>query len=277
LTWHPAQVGYLLAGQQSEVERLQQQSRVWEPAGRRLLAELETALNDAPSLTAVDVGCGALGWLRILDDWVGPDGRVIGTDVDPQMLALARAVAETERLTRVRVVEDDLFATALPERAADLVHARFQLAPLGRAREQLATYQQLTRPGGILVVEDPDTASWHYTPDAPRTQELIDLILTAFQAVGGDFDAGRHTARLMREHGLDPHVRADVVALPPGHPYLLLPLQFATSLRPRLVQLTSPGELDELVAAAAGELDDPDRAGLTFTLMQTWARVRHKS
>lgn len=270
-------MGYLLAGQQSEVERLQLQARVWEPAGRRLLTELDAALSDTPDRTAVDVGCGVLGWLRILDDWVGAAGHVIGTDVDKPMLTLARQVAETERLTRVRVVEDDLFATGLPSQAADLVHARFQLAPLGRASEQLAIYQRLVRPGGIVVVEDPDTASWHYTPDAPSTQELIGLILAAFRASGGDFDAGWHTAALMREHGLDPHVRAEVVALPPGHPYLRLPLQFATSLRGRLELLTSPGELDQLLAAAAGELDDPDRAGLTFTLMQTWARVLHEA
>jgi hypothetical protein len=66
------------------------------------------------------------------------------------------------------------------------------------------------------------------------------------------------------------------VALPPGHPYLRLPLQFATSLRARLEELTSPAALDELLAAATAELDDPDRAGLTFTLMQTLGRVRHE-
>jgi hypothetical protein len=31
---------YLLAGQVSELERLRLQSRVWEPAGRRLLEEI---------------------------------------------------------------------------------------------------------------------------------------------------------------------------------------------------------------------------------------------
>jgi SAM-dependent methyltransferase len=262
---------------QSEIKRLQLQSRVWEPAGRRLLAELDAALSDTPNRTAVDVGCGALGWLRILDDWVGPDGHVIGADIDPQMLALARNVAEEERLTHVRVVQDDLFATTLPEQQADLVHARFQIAPLGRGPLQMATYQRLARPGGVIVIEDPDTTSWHYTPDAPRAQDLIEIILAAFRAGGGNFHAGRHTARLMREHDLDPHVRAEVVALPPGHPYLRLPLQFAGSLRKRLEQLTGPAKLDELLTAAATELDDPDRAGLTFALMQTWARVRHKS
>ena len=69
------------------------------------------------------------------------------------------------------------------------------------------------------------------------------------------------------------HLRADVVALPPGHPYLRLPLQFAASLRPRLLGLVEEGELDSLISAAEAELSDPDRWGLTFTLVQTWAIV----
>jgi hypothetical protein len=52
----------------SELERLQLQSRVWEPSGRRLLEEL----GDGRSARALDMGCGALGWLRILSEWVGP-------------------------------------------------------------------------------------------------------------------------------------------------------------------------------------------------------------
>ena len=62
---------YLLAGQPSELERLQLQSRVWEPSGRQLLA----TFGEGSGLRALDVGCGALGWLRILrgDGFAPPD------------------------------------------------------------------------------------------------------------------------------------------------------------------------------------------------------------
>src|SRR6266508_501037 len=63
--------GYLLAGQASELERLQLQSRIWEPNGRRLLAEI----GDGRGAPALDVGCGVLGWLRALSEWVGPEGE----------------------------------------------------------------------------------------------------------------------------------------------------------------------------------------------------------
>jgi hypothetical protein len=62
---------YLLANQPSELERLRLQSRVWEPTGRQLLSKV----GDGSGRHALDVGCGAMGWLRILSEWVGPPAR----------------------------------------------------------------------------------------------------------------------------------------------------------------------------------------------------------
>jgi SAM-dependent methyltransferase len=260
---------YLMAGQASERDRLQLQSRVWEPAGARLLDAVGPLRRSGRVL---DVGCGALGWLRLLAERF-PDGEVVGTDTDPAMLELAGRAVSDEGLGNVRLVHDDLFASALEPAGFDLVHARFQIAPLGRAEEQVDAYLRLVRPGGVLVLEDPDSSSWHLNPSGPATDELIRLILTAFRASGGDFDAGRSQARLLSERGVRPRVRAEVVALEPGHPYLRLPLQFARSLEPRLHALTGPAELDELRRRVEDELGTADRWGTTFTLVQTWAAV----
>jgi SAM-dependent methyltransferase len=256
-----------MAGQLSELERLQLQARVWEPAGVRLLSEL----GDGTGLRALDVGCGCYGWLRILSQWVGESGSVIGLDLAPEMLDHARHLVSDEALTNVSVIEDDLFDSGLAAGSFDLVHARFQLAPLGRMSEQVGAYRRLLAPGGILVLEDPDTGSWGYSPDAPGLSQLIDKVLEAFRAAGGDFNAGRQEYDLLAAVGLDPKIRAEVVALPPGHPYQRLPIQFAASLRPRLLDLMKESDLSALLAKCEEELTDPARRGLTFTLVQTWA------
>ena len=155
---------YLLAGQVSELERLKLQSRVWEPAGRRLLEEI----GDGDGYRAVDVGCGVMGWLRLLSEWVGPDGEVVGTDVDDAMLGQAKQFVADEGLGNVTLVKDDLFATSLEPESFDLVHARYEITPLGRAPEQLAIYLGLVRPEGTVALEDPDVASWHFNPPARR-------------------------------------------------------------------------------------------------------------
>src|SRR5215210_8698890 len=95
---------YLLAGQPSELERLRLQSRVWEPAGRQLLSQLAAGSGGR----VLDVGCGALGWLRILSEWVGPSGRVVGADVDENLLDAAGSFLEAEGISNVDLVIDDL-------------------------------------------------------------------------------------------------------------------------------------------------------------------------
>jgi ubiquinone/menaquinone biosynthesis C-methylase UbiE len=134
---------YLLAGQASELERLQLQSRVWEPSGRRLLEEI----GDGRGARAVDIGCGVLGWLRLLSEWVGPEGEVVGTDLDEAMLAAAARFVADEGLGNVVLRNDDLFATRLEPASFDVVHARFELTPLGRGQEQMEAYVRLLRPG----------------------------------------------------------------------------------------------------------------------------------
>src|SRR5688572_33260824 len=119
---------YLLAKQPSELERLQLQSRVWEPTGRQLLSRLAGGSGGR----ALDVGCGALGWLRVLSEWVGPDGEVTGSDIDDAMLAATNRFVTDEGLRNVGLVKDDLFASELEPDSFDLVHARYEICPLGR-------------------------------------------------------------------------------------------------------------------------------------------------
>ena len=265
----PAAGGYLLAGQASELDRLQLQSRVWEPSGRRVLEEL----GDGRGARALDIGCGALGWLRILSEWVGPDGEVTGSDFDQAMLGAADAFVAAEGLRNVRLVKDDLFASELEPHAFDLVHARFVITPLGRAADQLETYVRLARPAGTIVLEDPDPGSWRFHPPAPALERLIELIIEAFGQSGGDWEAARHHLELLRSFGIVGDVRADVVALPHGHPYLGLPLQFATALESRLLAVVGEDELDRLRRDAEAELHDETRWGTTFTLLQFWGRT----
>ena len=188
---------YLLADQPSELERLQLQSRVWEPSGRQLL----TKIGDGSGLRALDVGCGALGWLRVLGEWVGSSGQVVGADIDERLLDAARSLLHEEKITNVELVVDDLFDSKLDPESFDLVHARYVIAPLGRGSEQVAAHRRLLRPGGSLVLEEWDLGSWHFNPPAPAAERLIRLLSEVFAALGGE--AGRGLPGLLREIGIE--------------------------------------------------------------------------
>ena len=175
-----SQDDYLLANQPSELERLRLQSVVWEPSGRQLLSKLD----GGSGARALDVGCGAMGWLRILAEWVGPSGQVVGLDIDESMLKAARSFLEEEGIANVELVVDDLFDSRLEPQSFDLVHARYQIAPLGRGSEQVASHRRLLKPGGSLVLEEWDLASWHFNPTAPAAGRMIRLLGEIFAGLG---------------------------------------------------------------------------------------------
>lgn len=110
---------------------------------------------------------------------------MVGTDVDDRRLEAAQSLAEAERLGNVTLTRDDLFDSHVEIGADDLVHARFQIAPLGRAEEQITAYRRRLKPGGLLVLKDPNSASWHCNPPARAAERLIALILDAFRKTGG--------------------------------------------------------------------------------------------
>lgn len=270
------QPGTYLLTATTELDRLRLQARVWEPEAEALL----DAVGIHGGWRCLDVGCGAMGILGPLARRAGPTGSVAGTDTEPKMLDAARAYVAEENLGRpatapVTLVQDDAYHTSLDPDSFDLTHVRFVFAPVGRDAELLPQLLRVTRPGGIVAVQEPDSASWDVYPAAPAFARLKGAVLAAFRAGGGDFDAGRRLFGMLTGAGLqDVHIRAGIVALAPGHPYLRLPIQFASSLRPRLLSsgAWAESQLDATIAEAEQHLARPDVTGLTFTLVQVWGR-----
>jgi hypothetical protein len=148
----------------------------------------------------------------------------------------AHAFVAENVLTNVEIIEADAYASPLPANSLDLTHVRFLFAPLGRDAQLMNELWRLTKPGGIIAIQEPDGAAWRCYPPSRAWDLLKAAILEAFRQGGGDFDAGRRTHIMMQDRGAENlQMRATVVALGPGHPYLRLPVQFATSLRNRIL------------------------------------------
>ena len=73
--------------------------------------------------TVLDVGCGAGETILQLMDRVGRTGRVIGIDLAPRVLAVARA--RTAHLPQVTLLEEDAAGLALPDQSVDGIFSRF--------------------------------------------------------------------------------------------------------------------------------------------------------
>jgi hypothetical protein len=136
----------------------------------------------------------------------------------------------------------------------------------------MSTHLRLLRPEGTVVLEEWDVSSWYFNPPARALESLVELIGQSFVRSGGDMQAGRKLLDLLRGFGIEGNVRAEVLALPPGHPYLRLPLQFATALEERLLSIVTLDELEQLRKEGEAELEEPGRWGTTFTLLQCWGQ-----
>ena len=68
----------------------------------------------------------------------------------------------------VQIIEDDAYASALTSEAFDFTHARFLIGPVGGADVLLPEMVRITKPGGVIGLEEPDTGSWTNYPQSCR-------------------------------------------------------------------------------------------------------------
>jgi SAM-dependent methyltransferase len=104
-----------------------------------------------PGERVLDVACGTGAAARAAASRVGPDGRVIGLDLNPAMLAMARAIPRTAEAA-VEWREADVTALPAEDAAYDLVlcHQGLQFFPDRAAA--LCEVHRVLAPGGRLAL-----------------------------------------------------------------------------------------------------------------------------
>jgi ubiquinone/menaquinone biosynthesis C-methylase UbiE len=112
------------------------------------LAAME-ALAPQPGQTIVDIGCGAGQTVQQLASRVGPLGRVIGVDIAPRVLEVARS--RTVALGQVQLIQADAAALALPDEMADGVYSRFGIMALDDPVAAFTNFRRITRRLGRLA------------------------------------------------------------------------------------------------------------------------------
>ena len=253
-----------------ERERLLQQAGDLAPEARWLLERLAIR----PGWRAIDVGCGPLGILDLLSARVGPTGAVVGLDLEPRFVALARELVAERQLDNVQVLQGDGVATGLPRGAFDFVHER--LALVGPAREDLlAEMCALARPGGIIAVQEIDLLTWICEPAHPAWDTLLGAFRAFVGQHGADLTIGRRLPELLRHAGLvdvDAEVHAHLAR--PGEPRRMHLLALIASVRAPLIQsgLVTAAELAALTASLQAHLADPRTVVMRELLVQAWGR-----
>lgn len=107
-----------------------------------------------PGERVVDVGCGAGIDSLIAARMVGPEGRVIGVDMTPAMLARARAAAVEGSFENVEFREGLMEDLPIEDGWADVVISNGVLNLTPDKRQALTEMARVLKPGGRLQIGD---------------------------------------------------------------------------------------------------------------------------
>lgn len=134
-----------------------------------------------PGATALDLGCGTGRALPALREAVGPGGTVIGMDITPEMLAVARS---TGRARGAVLLLADARRLPLGDAEVDAVFAAGLVHHLPDPSAGLAGIARVTRPGGRLAIFHPSgraaLAARHgrtIRPDEPLNEDRLTTLL----------------------------------------------------------------------------------------------------
>ena len=187
---------YSLGYDDAEIARLDGQAEFIREPTRALLA----ASGIGSGMRVLDLGTGLGHVAEAVAQLVGPEGEVVGVDVDPRMLELARA--RTGHLPHVRFVEADVTQWRATE-PFDAVVGRLILFhvqdPVGVLRHHL----DAVRPGGRVVMLDYDIGGLRTEPGDPFTQHMTGLVMAAFRAAGADPTIGSRLQHILAAAGVE--------------------------------------------------------------------------
>lgn len=123
-------------------------------AARSYKSVMLDALDVRPGERALDLGCGPGTDLGTLAEAVGPSGRVIGIDSSREMVGRARE--RTENLPVVGVEPGDIHALPIEDDGIDRARTDRVLQHVADPAQVLAEARRVLRPGGRLVMGEPD-------------------------------------------------------------------------------------------------------------------------
>ena len=154
---------------------------------------LQRALAPAPGQRLLDVGCGQGDPAIDFAQLVAPRGSVLGIDISPRMLAIARLRARNRGVTNVRFRAADLLRARLPARGYDAIFSRFGLMFAADIPRALRVLRAALKPGGRAAF-----AVWGPLFRNPWSRLTTDLLRAFADSPPPPPEAGPHPLRLGR-------------------------------------------------------------------------------
>jgi SAM-dependent methyltransferase len=217
------------------------------------------AANPRPGERVLDLACGTGIVARRVAARVGAGGQVVGLDLNPAMLAVARSEAQREGVS-VEWHEGRLEALPFPEGHFDLVLCQQGLQFVPEKRQALAEMHRVLRDGGRLAL-----SVWRDLEHHPFFATLNDAVVRhlgipalASPFALGDADELREllTGAGFREVVIEP--RSMTARFPHPEGFIAMEVDVIAAAVPSVQHLDAQAR-ERLTEAIAGEMAGPIR------------------
>jgi ubiquinone/menaquinone biosynthesis C-methylase UbiE len=269
-------VDYALGRTEAEYHRLIEQAAFMRPLTERML----NAAGVCAGMHVLDVGCGVGDVSFLVSSIVGPEGSVIGVDLDGAALEVAEARCAEQGITNVVFREGDAGSIELG-RPLDAAVGRFVLMFLADPTAALRRLSGYLRPGGIVAFHEWVARVRSVSADQqPLLASLLDLLVAAFERSGASLNMGAELYWRMLDAGLEPEptplaeIAMDMSADTLGPRRWSL---FARSMLPKIVDYGLATEPDVGINTLEQRLRDEFRSAggvmpLTYLMIAQWSR-----
>jgi predicted O-methyltransferase YrrM len=260
---------YVIGGGKKGKERLNLLSQVMLSTTSQLLKTVGLS----KGMKCLDVGCGGGHVTLLMADMVGPQGKVVGTDADDEILALAKQDAEAAKLDNVEFRHSDASICQVEE-MHDLVYARFVLTHLSEPEKCLDAMVRACRPKGLIVVEDIEFTGSFCHPSCEAYERYVELYQKVVYRRGGDPNIGPKLPGMLRKAGAE---GIQVKVVQPAHLEGDGKLMASVTMQRISGSLVSEGlaTADEVEQVIAGLNDAAADSGTLMSVprvFQTWGK-----
>ena len=170
---------YVMGHPKGEEQRLQRLGQLLYPSTRRLFEQAGIT----SGMKVLDVGSGAGDVTLLLAELIGKSGSVVGVELHPPLLEVARARVRAAGLTNIAFLAGDIREVAL-ERDFDAVVGRNVLMYVADPSAVLRVGVEHLRPGGIVAFQE---VEWSISEQIAKLEALPSLVRQAAAWVYGAF------------------------------------------------------------------------------------------
>ena len=250
-SWQPDYIARNQAAQSEYLQRVSATTLLQQVAARAM-----AMLALAPGDRVLEVGCGNGVFLPGLAAAVGDAGRVVGIDHAETFVAEARTRIATADLTATVTVElGDACKLPYADASFDAAHCERVLMHLPEPQQALTEMARVVRPGGCIVVAEPDWAGFRIDhPDRAGMDKLYARAMRQRQP-----HMGLTAYRRMGEIGLVDRRAEPVLAVIIDYDGLR---NYGLALAPAADELVADGSFSrETVDALLAALDEAQASG----------------